>query len=235
MDGHSKDIIALKEIQAEFKKLRTNILLILRIDNYSDTPREDEFKEWTNEAKTIINKLNEKCSNNKLFKNELNTEINELKSLVNVLEDELLKEGQKKNGRVIGLITQVSILTERVKFEKFIADLLTLPPQINKTSQQTETQQQKAPVIALFCSLVNESKLIPKYENESVQKYCEKICKEFKLTYSDRVRQNFNGSNTKLNRKKVTELILPIINKEASKKINEYLTNKDLPKQNLYG
>jgi len=106
----------------------------------------------------------------------------------------------------------------------------------NNTQQSgINSIQVNAPVIALFCNIVNECKLISKEENESVEKYCERICKLYKLNYTDRVRQNFNGSNTKKNRQKVIEQILTTIDKEDSKKINEYLNTKNTKNQKLYG
>lgn len=102
-------------------------------------------------------------------------------------------------------------------------------------SQQTKTNKLKAPVIALFCNLVSECKLIQKEDSESVKNYCIRICKEFNLIYSDRVRQNFNGSETKENKRKIKELILPVINDEAKNKLTEHLKSKEPSKQKLYG
>ncbi len=103
-------------------------------------------------------------------------------------------------------------------------------------AQQTETkkEQPKAPVVALFCSLVNDAELIEKAESESVESYCMRVCNHYKLTYTDRVRQNFNGCHTKENKKKLAELLLPFLESEVSKRITDYLNRKEPPKQNLY-
>lgn len=101
--------------------------------------------------------------------------------------------------------------------------------------QLQPNQKPKAPVIALFCSWVNFAKVLPKEENESVENYCKKVCEKFNLSYSDRIRQNFNGNETKQNKLRVKELILPSIDKETNEKIIQYLTSKEQAKQKIYG
>ncbi|MBL0342687.1 MAG: hypothetical protein IPP71_18420 [Bacteroidetes bacterium] len=78
-------------------------------------------------------------------------------------------------------------------FETLVEREKAIPPQ----QPETKTNKLKAPVLALFCYLINESGMNKKEENESVENYCKRICKQFKLTYSDRIRQNFNGSDVK--------------------------------------
>ena len=64
-------------------------------------------------------------------------------------------------------------------------------PNLKNEFSDTIKRKIAAPVIALFCYLTNESKLNSKGETESVKNYCKKVCNEFNLTYSDRVRQKF--------------------------------------------
>ncbi len=45
-----------------------------------------------------------------------------------------------------------------------------------------------APVIASFCKLVNESKLLKQETGETKEAYCKRVCMNFELTFTDRVR-----------------------------------------------
>ena len=97
--------------------------------------------------------------------------------------------------------------------------------------QQTKTKPTKekiaAPIIGLFCMLINETKIIERLDYESVATYCKKVCDHFDLTYTVRVRQNFNGSETKRNIEKVKKLILPNIDKEPNKILIEYFAKNN--------
>lgn len=98
-----------------------------------------------------------------------------------------------------------------------------------------ECKEAKAPVIALFCSLMNESQLIVKGETESIEKYCTRICNHFNFTYKVRVSKGFYGSWNDSNLQKVKELILPQIGELSREKILEFLDKKQQQKQKLYG
>jgi hypothetical protein len=86
-----------------------------------------------------------------------------------------------------------------------------------------------APVIALFCKLLHESgfKKRDTY-NETITNYCIRICENYNLTYTDRVRQNFNPDDTPTPRNitKVKELIFPLIDEATKEAITEYLNSK---------
>ena len=94
-----------------------------------------------------------------------------------------------------------------------------------------------APVIALFCKLLHESgfKKRDTY-NETITNYCIRICENYNLTYTDRVRQNFNPDDTPTPRNitKVKELIFPLIDEATKEAITEYLNSKQPPQQKLY-
>ena len=104
-----------------------------------------------------------------------------------------------------------------------------LKPNNTKPQQAPEPKQLKekipAPIIALFCWLISETKI---EENNfgSIESFCQKVCHRFNLPYTDRVRQNFNGSDNRQNREKVKKQILPIIDNDTSKILTEYLANK---------
>ncbi len=85
----------------------------------------------------------------------------------------------------------------------------------------------KAPVIALFCNLVNESSLIAKGENEAVGAYCKRICEKYNLNYTDRVRQGFSTSSNKTNFEKVNNLILVNLNEVDKKHLTDYSNKKN--------
>jgi len=127
------------------------------------------------------------------------------------------------------------ILKEWYKDEKMFIDEITpllkpLPPQQTKT----KTDKLKAPVLGLFCSLINKIGIDKKDETESATVYCERICGNFKLPYTDRVRQNYNVNENKKLIKELTEKVLPLIDNETKILVEKYLDNKQPPKQNLY-
>lgn len=117
-------------------------------------------------------------------------------------------------------------LTEQLEY--WNNELKALPP------QQTETKTPTAPAIALFCNLINEAEIIKKESDEIPETYCKRICENYKLKYTDRVRQNFNGNKSKKHYKELTELILPCIDVTIKDKIQKYLDSKNPPKQKLY-
>ncbi|OYX85126.1 MAG: hypothetical protein B7Y83_05905 [Flavobacteriales bacterium 32-34-25] len=113
---------------------------------------------------------------------------------------------------------------------KIINDLET------KTNKDTQEVNRKinAPILALFCRLINEIGIEKKEEIESVEKYCIRVCERYELVYTDRIRQNFNGNNTKANLKIFIEKVLPLLDAETKSKIQKHLDTKQPPKQNLY-
>ncbi len=82
-----------------------------------------------------------------------------------------------------------------------------------------------APAIALFCYYANESKALSREPDENIGTYCKRVCRKFKITYTDRVRQNYSVTlkGTTKNIKKVKELILPLVDNESKLLIQAYL------------
>ena len=138
------NIIALEEIQKEFKNLSKDVFLILHIDNHSTLLHLDEFKGWTNKAKATISQLKAKYSNNQLLKIEFRAEISKLISIVNVQVDELLKEGLKKNGRIIGVATQFSIITDHHSLKNYITVIL---KELDKTESKINDNESPLPIV----------------------------------------------------------------------------------------
>lgn len=123
--------------------------------------------------------------------------------------------------------------------KKHIAEQLEYIERNNKTvkalpPQQTKTDKLKAPVLGLFCSLINKIGIDKKDETESATVYCGRICDKFKLPYTDRVRQNYNVNETKKLMQELTEKVLPLIDNETKILIQKHLDSKQPPKQNLY-
>ena len=103
-----------------------------------------------------------------------------------------------------------------------------------KENQQTKFDKIKAPVLGLFCNLINRIGIDKKEETESATVYCKRICDKFQLTYTDRVRQNYNVNETKKLIQELTEKVFPFIDNVTKDKIEKYLDSKQPPKQNLY-
>lgn len=122
------------------------------------------------------------------------------------------------------------------KYKQFLElEMIKTESQINPQPKQTETKKIAAPVLGLFCSLINKIGIDKKYETESATVYCQRICNKFNITYKDRVRQNYNVIETKKLIKDLIEMVLPLIDNETKISIQKYLDNKQPPKQNLYG
>jgi len=117
---------------------------------------------------------------------------------------------------------------DEIKFFDDITPLLKAP------TQQTGTKKLTAPVLGLFCGLVNKNGIDRKEETESATIYCERICAKYKLPYTDRVRQNYTVNETKKLIQELTANVLPLIDIETKSLIQKYLDSKHPPKQNLY-
>jgi len=129
----------------------------------------------------------------------------------------------------LGLESTLASLNSRIEiFEALIIKVEALPP------QQTETRKLTAPVLGLFCGLINKIGIDKKEEKESATIYCKRICVKYKLHYTDRVRQNYNVNEIKKLIQELTEKVLPLIDTETKSLIQQYLDSKHPTKQNLY-
>ena len=179
-----------------------------------------------------------------LIKNEyesnLNTSIEYLENIIYQSEDyKNLVEVSRNIGRNIinnkqhpdfGILKKH--ISEQLEYiERNNKIIKALPPQ----QTGTKTDKLKAPVLGLFCSLINKIGIDKKDETESATVYCERICGKFKLPYTERVRQNYNVKETKKLIQELTEKVLPLIDNETKNSVEKYLDSKQLPKQNLYG
>jgi len=124
------------------------------------------------------------------------------------------------------LLSSFEIINET--FNAITPLLDALPP------QQAETKKFTAPVLGLFCGLINKIGIDKKEESESAAIYCKRICVKYKLHYTERVRQNYNVNENKKLIQDLTEKVLPLIDTETKSLIQKYLDSKHPPKQNLY-
>lgn len=115
-----------------------------------------------------------------------------------------------------------------------ITDILKKTP-VPLQQAETKTYKPKAPVLGLFCSLINKIGIDKKEESESATVYCERICNKFKLPYTDRVRQNYNVKETKKLKQELIEKVLQLIDNETKISVQKYLDSKQPPNPSLYG
>lgn len=124
-------------------------------------------------------------------------------------------------------ISELLVQLNRLEmFNEFI-----IPP----TQTETKSDKLKAPVLGLFCGLINKIGADKREDTESAKVYCERICAKYELPYTDRVRQNYNVNENRNLIKELTEKVLPLIDNETISLIQKYLGSKQPPKQNLYG
>ena len=226
-DDEKYDLIEreLKQIKTELEQIKNPVAGWLEII-LSKFPKEDFDIKFENTIQNILTgdywEKVEKLVNSK-------TKIN---SYIEYLDKFYTSSGEKYYNQPIlrNVIKYAAILSRKeylqgFKNENTIIDETKNPPAVTKM---------QAPVIALFCNSINESELIKKGESESVEEYCKRICKNYNLVYTQRVRQNFNNRATPKNLLKLKELILPAIDKETNNRIIEYLDKKDKSKHNLY-
>ena len=123
---------------------------------------------------------------------------------------------------------------EKIPLQQIKPIRTTAAPLINNdkaeqtTIGKTKPPKEKiaAPIIALFCFLINET-MIVKFDNGSVETYCRKVCDKFDLPYTDRVRQVFRESETKGNIGKLKELILSKIDDNSHKILTDYFAKNN--------
>lgn len=148
------------------------------------------------------------------------------------LELNILKEKPNKDRKQYISILKQWLNGEQNYLSKLSVALINVVPKREPTT--SKRNKLNAPIIALFCYLVNESGVVLKNENETILTYCKKVCSKYKLQFTDKVRQAFSNSSNARNAIKVCELILPNIDASTSKAIREYLNKKQPLKHNLY-
>ncbi len=152
---------------------------------------------------------------------------------------EMLNEpdGKKKIAKMISdaeLLLKNSRVISNERRNMIEAQLDLMRTHYQKKPISTHGKKPQAPTIALFCRLVNDSKIKEKKGAESVESYCKRICQDHNLPYSDRVRQNFNDNSTNRHKKKLVDVLFPLIDKTVITRINEYLNTKEPTKNKMY-
>ncbi|WP_207511061.1 hypothetical protein [Longitalea luteola] len=105
-------------------------------------------------------------------------------------------------------------------FDTFLEECKSKALSAKSSSAKSKIQ---APVIALFCLIINEAGIICKEPTENITSFCTKVCNRYNFSYSDRVRQTYSSGKTKGNIQKLKDQILPRIDEETRQKINYYL------------
>lgn len=107
---------------------------------------------------------------------------------------------------------------------------------LKEMGKKGEVKKEKitAAVIALFCTIINDSGVKPKQVNERVIDFCKRICQEYDLPYTDNVRQGFDRSENKRNIKLIQTQILPKVDTYTQEAINTFLIKKLPTKEKLY-
>lgn len=149
-----------------------------------------------------------------------------------LLSIRLKKSPLKKDIKNVANLVKKSINLKELEYLREINKITV--QQIQEPKIIDKKQSIKAPVLAFFCSLINEMGVVKKEEAESATNYCKRICAKYILPYTDRVRQNFYGNETKKIRREFLENVLPLLDDETKSKIQRYLDNKYPPIQNLY-
>lgn len=101
---------------------------------------------------------------------------------------------------------------------------------LSNHKEEKKTSKIAAPVLGLFCSLINKIGINKREEIETATVYCKRICKIYNLPYTDRVRQNINVNETKRIIKELNEKVFPLIDAKTKSLIEKYLDNKHSPK-----
>lgn len=115
--------------------------------------------------------------------------------------------------------------TSHVEYREFLQAKLKLLS--NEKNNAINSKKPTTVDIAIFCRIIDDAK-IERIGNKTQENYCKKICEDYSLNYTNRVRVNFtqNISPTKKQLSKVIESIIPLLNEELKTKINEYINNK---------
>lgn len=100
-----------------------------------------------------------------------------------------------------------------------------LPPAVKPKLKRSEKTTKEN--IAFFCRIIEHAEVLQRGD-EDRRTFCQKVCKEFNLEYSERVRINFNDcppdfKSTDKNFKKVNKLIFPTLTEAVRIKIDDYI------------
>jgi hypothetical protein len=93
--------------------------------------------------------------------------------------------------------------------QEFINYLAGQIQQLKNSKAERKTQQPTREITGLFCMLLDRANIRSRAPGEGVEELCRRICAEFKLVYSDKVRQHYSNSENKRNLRKVIEQLQP--------------------------
>lgn len=100
-----------------------------------------------------------------------------------------------------------------------------IPPAVKPKLKRSETTTKEN--IAFFCRIIEHAEVLQRGD-EDRRTFCQKVCKEFNLEYSERVRIHFNDcppdiKSANNNFKKVNKLIFPTLTEAVRIKIDDYI------------
>jgi hypothetical protein len=88
----------------------------------------------------------------------------------------------------------------------------------------------KAPTIRLFCSIIHQSGIIIKGDEESVESYCKSVCEKYEFQYTQNIRKHFTVSmDIKSHDKHLVAIqasIIPKLPTEEKNKIELFINSK---------
>ena len=158
--------------------------------------------------------------------------INRIESVVDERNAAANSAGYENIYSISGYSIPERIIVENVQFvvpvdTQLLHELLSNIKEVvtGKPIEQPKEQKPAAPVIGLFCQLVNDLEIL-KRGSETVAIYCQQVCEKFGLTYTDRVRQCYPHIPTKEHTQAVIDLLLPRQDERVRNKIIEYLDSK---------
>lgn len=158
--------------------------------------------------------------------------INRIESIIDERNAAANSAGYENIYSISGYSIPERIIVENVQFvvpvdTRLLHELLSNIKEVvtGKPIEPVKAKKPAAPVIGLFCQLVNDSEIL-KRGSETVAIYCQQVCEKFGLTYTDRVRQCYPHKPTKEHTQAVIDILLPEQDERVRNKIVEYLDSK---------
>ncbi len=107
--------------------------------------------------------------------------------------------------------------------QEFINYLAGEVQQLKKRKVERQEKQPTREIIGLFCRLLDRAGIRSRVPGEGIEELCRRICTEFKLAYSDKVRQHYSNSENKRNLRKVIEQLLPALSEADGELLQNYI------------
>jgi hypothetical protein len=106
---------------------------------------------------------------------------------------------------------------------EFIDYLARQIQQLKNAKGQRKARQPTREITGLFCRLLDQAGIRSRAPGEGIEEVCRRICIEFKLTYSDKVRQHYSNSENNRNLRKVIEELQPKLSAADGEVLQNYI------------